>query len=79
MLSFRYRSADADDAKLSKSIPFQLQKLFAELQVCVFVCVRSDAKADWYWKCEGQTESAAAHTDGDNHLPIGKGYQRGKT
>ena len=45
-LSFRYRSADADDAKLSKSIPFQLQKLFAELQVCVFVCVRSGAKAD---------------------------------
>jgi hypothetical protein len=53
VLSFRYRSADADEAKLSKSIPFQLQKLFAELQVCVFVCVRSDAKADWYWKCEG--------------------------
>jgi hypothetical protein len=59
VLSFRYRSADADEARLSKSIPFQLQKLFAELQVCVCVCVRSDAKADWYWKCEGQTESDA--------------------
>ena len=38
VLSFRYRSADADEAKLSKSIPFQLQKLFAELQVCC-VCL----------------------------------------